>query len=418
MMRRVGRWGVRLAAAIAGLALLLAASCSWLTQQVGGKFTHAPEEWRSVLSPAARELIERTLAELPSAPVDYHTHLAGLGDSGSGIGVNPKMRSWWHPILLGKFSVYMSSSGVSDLSRSDQQFLDRLVALVRASPRPARHGLIAFDRHFDASGDVNEIETEMHVPNDHILAVCKLHPDLFAPVMSVHPYRKDAIAELERCAAGGAKLCKWLPNAMGMDPSDPRCDPFYDRMRELGVALVCHTGREEAVDAEDAQRLGNVLRLRRALDHGVKVIAAHCSSFGEDEDLDDPARPLVPSFQLFLRMMGEKRYEGLLFGDLSATTEFNRDRSVLTTLLERTDLHPRLVNGSDYPIPAINFLVWTGRFVKWGLITSAERELLDEIYGVNPLLFDMVLKRVLEHPTSGTRFPASIFVANPLLPIG
>ena len=145
------------------------------------------------------------------------------------------------------------------------------------------------------------------------------------------------------------------------------------------------------------------------------MIVAHCASFGVDEDLDDPARPRVPTFDLFLRLMAEKKYEGLVFGELSAMTEFNRDLRVWRILLERTDLHPRLVNGSDYPIPAIHCLVWTGRFAKEGFITNEEKLLLDEIYGVNPLVFDFVMKRRLKHPQTGARFPTSVFVQNPAI---
>ena len=32
------------------------------------------------------------------------------------------------------------------------------------------------------------------------------------------------------------------------------------------------------------------------------------------------------NFDLFLRLMDEKRYEGLVFGEISAMTQFNRSR--------------------------------------------------------------------------------------------
>jgi len=65
-------------------------------------------------------------------------------------------------------------------------------------------------------------------------------PDLFEPVISVNPYRPDALAELERGAKRGARMVKWLPNAMGMDPSDELCDPFYQKMKELNLILLSH----------------------------------------------------------------------------------------------------------------------------------------------------------------------------------
>jgi len=85
----------------------------------------------------------------------------------------------------------------------------------------------------------------------------------------------------------------------------------------------------------------------------------------------------------------------------------------MLTLLKRQDLHPRLVNGSDYPLPAVNFLIWTRSLVRDGFITATERNALNEIYDYNPLLFDFVLKRTLRHPQTKQKFAASMFMANP-----
>ena len=238
---------------------------------------------------------------------------------------------------------------------------------------------------------------------------------MFIPGISVHPYRADAVEELERWAARKARVVKWLPNAMGIDPSDPRCDAFYEKVRQLDLILLAHAGREEAVDAEEDQRLGNPLILRRALDRGVKVIVAHCAGLGMGEDLDSPARAMVPNFDLFMRLMGEKKYEGLLFADISAVTQHNRLGPALGVLLERSDLHPRLVNGSDYPLPAINIVIRTKSLLEAGYITQIEREQLNEIYHFNPLLFDFVLKRTIKAPGTDKRFSASVFMANPSL---
>ena len=41
---------------------------------------------------------------------------------------------------------------------------------------------------------------------------------------------------------------------MGIDPADPRCDPFYAAMKELGLVLLSHAGDEKASD-KIAERL-------------------------------------------------------------------------------------------------------------------------------------------------------------------
>jgi hypothetical protein len=111
--------------------------------------------------------------------------------------------------------------------------------------------------------------------------------------------------------------------------------------------------------------------------------------------------------------MDEPRYQSLVFGEISATTQFNRLGKPLTTILQREDLHPRLVNGSDYPLPAINFLILTKPLAKQGYITSDERILLKEIYRANPLIFDFVLKRCLKAPGTSKGLPDSVFHVHP-----
>jgi predicted TIM-barrel fold metal-dependent hydrolase len=204
---------------------------------------------------------------------------------------------------------------------------------------------------------------------------------------------------------------KWLPSAMGIDPADPALDPFYAEMQRLGIVLLTHAGEEQAVEADELQKFGNPLRLRRPLDAGVRVIVAHCASRGADVDLDDPAAPTVPSYKLFLRLMDDPRYSRLVFGEISALTQTNRVPEPLATLLARTDLHPRLVYGSDYPLPAINVFISTRKLCKHGFITAEERSLLNEIYDYNPLLFSLLVARTVRHPITGARFAPEVFRA-------
>ena len=384
-----------------------------LLHLIGGAFTHKPEELRDGLSQPAADLVKRAFDDVdPKRLVDYHTHIGGTGKGGTDAFINSKMGSWRHPLNRLKFRVYLSAAAVSDLEHADQQIVERLVRLVSNIEGHGKHRLLAFDKNYNRDGTVNLTRTEFYVPNDYVFALIDQYPDLFEPVISVNPYRADALAELEGGARRGARMVKWLPNAMGIDPSDPLCDPFYQKLKELNLVLLSHGGEEKAVHAAEDQKLGNPLLLRRALDAGVKVIVAHCAGLGDNQDLDDPQRRRIHNFDLFLRLMAEKRYEGLVFADISAMTQFNRMLRPLATILERDDLHERLVNGSDYPLPAINALIRTRRLVRHGYITASERACLNEVYDYNPLLFDFVLKRTMKLPGTTRRLPPSVFMSN------
>lgn len=402
---------------IAALAAALASGCSSLADALGGASSRDPAAMPAALSPEARALLDRAYADVdPRKLLDYHVHLLGTGEGGSGCYVNERMRSWRHPLERARFLVYRSAARITDEEKAESQYLERLSALARG--QPGRFVLLAFDENRGRNGRVDREKTQFHVPDDYAMAVAAREPGRFIAACSIHPYDPDAIARLERCAARGVRIVKWLPNAMGIDPADARAGPFYKRMRELDMILLSHVGREGAVDAGDGQHLGHPLRLEWPLAAGVKVIAAHFAGHGEEEYPDHETRRRTPSWQILLRMMEMPHWNGLLFADISAVTQANRTPEPLATLLRRQDLHARLVNGSDYPLPAVNVLIRTSSLVAQGFITEAERRALNEIYELNPLVFDYVLKRTVRaRDPDGReyRFSPAVFQEHPAL---
>ena len=114
--------------------------------------------------------------------------------------------------------------------------------------------------------------SSQYVPNDYAFMLAKEFPECFYAIGSVNPYRDDALAELQRCAQNGVTIIKWLvsyssyvnsiqgtrsvqlsllshveldytslflqPNSMGIDPSDEKCVPFYEKMKELDMVSL------------------------------------------------------------------------------------------------------------------------------------------------------------------------------------
>ena len=408
------RWP-RLLSFVVILLLVSLALNSYIIDQLGGAFSKKPGELSKGLSKAGHTLLKSAFQGIEKGELfDYHTHIVGLGTNNSGVWVNPHLRSWRHPFQHMKFLVYYSAAGIEDEENPDRDYIRRFSEQVKGIGKHGRYLALAFDYHYDDKG-LNKTKSEFHVPNEYTYRLSQQHPEMIVAAMSVHPYRADdALKELDLWASRGVRIIKWLPNAMGINPADDRCVPYYQRMKKHGLILLSHAGEEKAVEAEEDQKLGNPLLLRRPLNMGVKVIVAHCASLGTNEDLDK-AGAQESNFRMFLRMMGNKKYEGLLFGELSAMTQFNRMGEPLATMLKRTDLHHRLVNGSDYPLPAVNIVIRTGNLAKEGYITYKERDLLNEIYDYNPLLFDYVLKRTIRHPETKDRFPNRVFKVHPAL---
>ena len=372
--------------------------------------------WRNPCRPASlpatlakHELVQQALAGIDPAQLwDCHSHLIGVGDSDSGIWINPQMLSLRHPIQYAQRRFYMNASCAEKPGTIDRQFVDRLLVLRRDLPPASRTMLLAFDYHYNRQGERLKQYSSYYTPNSYAARLTSRYRQHFEWIASIHPYRRDAISALHRAKRMGARAIKWLPPAMGMDPASPLCDRFYQTLAKLKLPLLTHAGDELAVHGKDAQALGNPLHLRRPLDHGVRVIVTHCASLGSNVDTDKGRHgPRVRNFDLFLRLLQDQSYRGRLYGEISALTQFNRVGDELDTLIKRQELHAYLINGSDYPLPGVMPLFSMRQLIGRGYISRQQAKVLSQIRQYNPMLFDFVLKRQLK--VGDRQFQPSVF---------
>ncbi|MDR3086806.1 MAG: amidohydrolase [Azoarcus sp.] len=345
----------------------------------------------------------------PAQVWDCHTHLAGTGDSDSGIVLSSQFSSPWHPALYTRRMFYMNAACASpwrgESASVDENFVQRLLEMVAEMPAGVKLMILAFDYFHDDAGQPQADMGGFYVPNDYARRLAAAHPRAFEWVASIHPYRADAVDLLEEAAEKGARAVKWLPAAQNIDPALPRCDAFFAALARLKLPLISHCGEERAMNA-DAMRYGNPLRLRRALEAGAQVVVAHCATIGEDEDFDAGNKPRS-SFELFARLMDEPAWRNNLRGDISAITLRNRKPDVIKTLLQKKEWHGRLLNGSDYPLPGIVPLVSPEALAEAGLLPKEAVADLERLREYNPLYFDLALKRALNW--QGDSFPAQVF---------
>jgi len=336
-----------------------------------------------------------------SALWDMHAHLLGNGDSGSGCSIHPAMTQWWRPVDFARRHAILNAACVpADAPSVDRAFVERLRGLIADFPAGARWLLFAFDQAHDDSGRADPDASTFHVPDRYAAQTAAAQPERFGWVASIHPYAADALARLDAATAQGALAVKWLPSAMNIDLRDPRCRPFYDRLAASRLPLIVHCGEEMAAPGAGRDDLGNPLHARLPLERGVRLVMAHCASLGHALDLDRPSMPRIAAFDLFARLMDERAHGGLLMGDISAVFQVNRTVASQRRLVEHSDWHPRLLHGSDHPLPGLMPLYRTQRLVKAGLLDASAAPVLDEIRAYNPLLFDFVQKR---HLRSGTQ---------------
>ncbi|MBI5330308.1 MAG: amidohydrolase family protein [Betaproteobacteria bacterium] len=351
-----------------------------------------------------RALLARTWEGLdPTRVWDVHAHLTGVGDGGKGVWISPEMETWRHPTMRARRDFLLNASCADAAPGAvDAAYVAHLARLMGDHPAGAKILLFAFDHYHGDDKLPQPRNSTFFIHNDYARDVARAHPDRFEWAASIHPYRDDCVPALETAAAAGARAVKWLPTGQNIDPASPRCDNFYAALARLDLPLIVHVGAEATVKARH-EEFGNPLRLRRALDARVRVVAAHCASHGQDRD--ERGRK-VPSFDLFTRLMCMPEYAGRLFGDISAMTQNNRSAQ-MQTVLARNEWHGRLLNGSDYPLPGARPLISLRKLAHDDLLDPALIAPLDRLRNHNALLFDLALKRHLAW--EGKRLPASVF---------
>jgi predicted TIM-barrel fold metal-dependent hydrolase len=416
--------------------LLLVISCSNIINNLGGGYSDGnPDAMMQNLSNEAQELIEeayKPFKENQKIIVDHHVHIVGSGNKSfnicseinkTGIYLNQDRFSLLDPLSLGKTKVLMNSSKITNLKKSDEQYAERLLSLARNAPYKTNYYLLALDGYWEKTKDedgsekaiFNKDKTDLYVPNDYVVKLTKclnnkLKSNRFIPVISVHPYRPNAIDILEEFNKQNVQYVKWLPNVMNIDPriNDEKYKSFYKKMNELGMVLMSHTGWEEATEVTDKkyQELGFPAFLENALDAGVTVIMSHS---GGDEKLEVGVKT---SHESFLEMMAKANEKPgwTLYGDISALT-LKKNIKHFKNIIDNEKLKGKILYGSDYPLPATYFLYPVDKLIEEGYLKSHLGKPLKEIFKYNPLVFDFVLKRNIQHPITGKKLPPEVFLS-------
>lgn len=279
---------------------------------------------------------------------DGHVHLVGNGQGGSGCWL--RVDGLWHRVLGEIMRRTIGLEAKVTAKDFDEQFVAYLAGLLAGSSLDAAL-LLAQDEVYDDEGRKIAFGS-FYVPNEYLFKVCAAHPG-FAPAVSIHPARKDAMEELERCLASGARALKLLPNCQNVDCSLARYDAFWRLMAAAGLPFLCHTGGEMTVPVINRSYQDPRI-LRRPLELGVKVIAAHAS--GNSHLFDQNY------FGELIKLMDEFPN---LYADTSALNSPIRS-GVLRQIKESGRLG-RFLHGSDYPVPV--GALWVRLR---GLITTAQ----------------------------------------------
>ena len=354
----------KLMARYAGVLLVVACGLAWL------------------LLPAAQ-----APAALPAdkSVIDIHVHVAGLGNGCAGCFVGDALLSSY------KFGWYLRAFGTSEAEitdRGDAVIVERILEMVAESRWVSQVVILALDGVVNNTGLLDRERTQVYVANSYVARLAREHEEILFGA-SINPHHVDALARLDQAVADGAVLVKWIPAIMDIDPADPALDAFYARLAQHQLPLLVHVGDENAFAHAD-NTLGDPWRLRRPLEAGVKVIAAHIGTTGTNDG--------TPNFDRLLPMFDEFPN---LYSEISSLTQVNK-LGYLVRAAGRSGLRGRLLHGSDWPLQFFP-LVWAG----WHTGRAPLAELRYAAGLNNPLDRDIALKSALGMPPSVFTFAGS-----------
>ena len=302
--------------------------------------------------------------------IDGHVHFVGDGSNGSGCWLrsNTLLDRIVEPIVKAQAGILQSSKELG----VDQAYEEKLIQLIDQSTLDAVL-LLAMDYPYDEDGNCLKEKAKFYVPNNHVLSLAKKYAQII-PACSIHPARKNAIEELERCAEQGAKVLKLLPNCHNVDCSNTRYRSFWEKLSELGLPFLAHTGGEFSVPVLNA-KFADPRILQLPLECGVTVIAAHGAGKSGLWDPDYTAD--------LIKMMDEFTN---LFTDNSALASPNRWRTIPALLDPK--IQSRVIHGSDFHIPSGGLGPWIGN-----LLSRADYSKSRKIK--NPLERDIFIKKAV-----------------------
>ncbi len=294
-------------------------------------------------------------ASTARVPVDVHVHIVGNGKSGSGCFIDLKGVRKFQALYMVRHLGLPLSVLENDL---DGAYVNKLLEFVRSSSL-RKIVILAHDKVYDSLGREIPGFGSFYVPNDYVLELANAHSE-FIPAVSIHPAREDALEELERCIAGGARIMKCLPNCHNINCNDPRYSQFWSRMAKAGMPLLAHTEGELSVPVMNREYQDpRVLEL--PLRCGVRVIAAHASTASHpfDSEYGD----------VLSEMMG--RYPSLYCDNSALCTPF---RSARLMHVRKEPFADRMIHGSDLPIPVSGMWLLLRRLIDWKSFRKIEQE--------------------------------------------
>lgn len=233
-------------------------------------------------------------------------------------------------------------------------YTDALMNSVKSSEHVEKIVLFGVDAKVDDEGNVLHRDKTVCASNEDVAALYAQYPQLIIPFFSINPKRPDALELIEKYHALGFKGAKFLQNYWGVDTREARYSAYFEKLANLDMPLIVHVGSESSVHSYKVCE--SIEMLHQPLELGVKVICAHMALSYEPRHIFKALSSNPKRFNDdYFTLLGMLKTHDNLYADVSALLTPVRAK-VLRHLSAQSDIHHKLLFGSDYPVPFTTML--------------------------------------------------------------
>ncbi|MES9859029.1 MAG: amidohydrolase family protein [Sedimenticola sp.] len=274
--------------------------------------------------------------------IDIHSHL---------LNPNVRFNRLYDRLAIRFFAKKLGISPQRLQADPYNSYVEAMTTAVRESRYVEKACLFGVDSRLNEKGEETARDGTVCAHTEDVLAVADRFPDQFIPFFSINPLRPDALDLIDEYVERGCRGAKFLQNYWGLNLSNERFLPYFEKLKALEIPLIIHIGSEYTIESFAPFERVEMLDLPLAV--GVKVIAAHMGLGRFDHkiflwrNLSKNPHHFDRDYFTLLDMLQQ---HSNLYADISAILAPLRARA-LRHLSEQTEVHHKILFGSDYPVP-------------------------------------------------------------------
>ena len=272
--------------------------------------------------------------------IDIHLHL---------LSSQVKFDRFFDRFAVAFFAKKMGIDPKELIENPYQTYVKNIIQNINNSEHITKTVLFGVDAKVDAKGRELHRDLTVCATNEDTLKVYQDNPDIIIPFFSINPMRPDALDLIDRYYELGFRGAKFLQNYWGVDTRDPKYRSYFEKLKAKNIPLIVHIGSESSVHSHKEYEAMSMLD--QPLEIGVTTIAAHMAlsytPLGLFKALSKNPKNFNEDYHKILEML---ETHNNLYVDLSALLTPVRAK-VLPHLSQQTQIHHKLLYGTDYPVP-------------------------------------------------------------------